>query len=35
MNRGLTPVLKEAFPDYIPVHSPLIDAKNLLPTDPF
>lgn len=35
MNRGLTPALKEAFPDYTPVDRPLIDATKLLPIDPF
>jgi hypothetical protein len=33
MNRGLTPALKEAFPDHIPVDIPLIDATKLLPMD--
>lgn len=35
MNRGLTPALKEAFPDYVPVDRPLIDITKLLPTDPY
>ena len=35
MNRGLTPALKEAFPDYLPVNRPLIDATKLGPIDPF
>lgn len=35
MNRGLTPELKEAFPDYLPVERPLIDVTKLLPIDPF
>lgn len=30
INRGLTPTLKEAFPDYVPVHRPLVDAQKLL-----
>lgn len=35
MNRGITPALKEAFPDYLPVGRALIDATKLLPIDPF
>jgi hypothetical protein len=35
MNRGITPALKEAFPDYVPVDRTLIDATKLLPIDPF
>jgi len=34
MNRGLTPALKEAFPDYVPVTRPLIDVHKLLPLHP-
>jgi len=35
INRGLTPALKEAFPDYVPVHRPLVDAQKLLPIHPY
>lgn len=35
MNRGLTPALKEAFPDHIPVDRPLVDVTKLLPIDPY
>jgi len=35
MNRGLTPALKEAFPDYLPVNRSLIDATKFLPIDPY
>ena len=35
MNRGLTPALKEAFPDYIPMDRPLIDTTKLISIDPF
>lgn len=34
INRGLTPALKEAFPDYLPVTRPLIDVHKLLPLHP-
>ena len=34
-NRGLTPALKEAFPDYIPAARPLVDIHKLLPIDPY
>jgi len=35
MKRGITPALKEAFPDYVPVDRPLIDVTKLLSIDPF
>lgn len=35
MKRGLTPALKEAFPDHIPVYRPLVDVTKLLPIDPY
>jgi hypothetical protein len=35
MNRGLTPALKEAFPDYIPASRPLVDIHKLLPIHPY
>jgi len=35
MNRGLTPALKEAFPNYIPETRPLIDVHTLLPIHPY
>jgi hypothetical protein len=34
INRGLTPALKEAFPNYDPVHRPLVYSQKLLPTRP-
>jgi len=35
INRGLTPALKEAFPNYIPEIRPLIDVRDLLPIHPY
>jgi hypothetical protein len=35
INRGLTPALKEAFPNYVPVSRPLIDVHKLLPLHPY
>ena len=35
MNRGLTPALKEAFPNYVPVYRPLVDIHKLLPFHPY
>lgn len=36
MNRGITPGLKEAFPDYVPVvDRHFIDATKLLQIDPY
>lgn len=35
MNRGLTPSLKEAFPEYVPVERPIIDGIELLPIYPY
>ena len=35
MNRGLTPALKEAFPEHVPVERPIIDATKAFPIDPY
>jgi hypothetical protein len=35
INRGLTPALKKAFPDYAPFHRPLVDPQKLLPIHPY
>ena len=35
MNRGLTPALKEAFPNYVFVSRPLVDIHKLLPLHPY
>lgn len=35
MNRGLTPALKEVFPNYLPETRPLIDVHTLLPIHPY
>jgi hypothetical protein len=35
INRGLTPALKEAFPNYIPEKRPFIDVKSLLHIHPY
>jgi hypothetical protein len=35
INRGLTPALKEAFPNYAPAHRPLVYSQKLLPIHPY
>ena len=35
LNKGLTPALKEAFPNYVPVYRPLVDIRKLLPFHPY
>ena len=35
MNRGLTPALKESFPDHVPASRPLVDIHKLLPIHPY
>jgi hypothetical protein len=35
MNKGITPALKEAFPDYITAPRPSIHIQKLLPIQPY